>query len=323
MQSRPPITWLVTVRDGMPHLPLTLQSIAEQTYSNQKVIAWDGGSKDGTIDELRRWIPSRINGIVIADRPMRIGPCRAAMVSMADTELCAVLDGDDISLPHRLERQVEFMAEHPEVGVLGTQSEIIDADGNSSRGWHYFADDAQSRWYARWLAPFLHSSVMLRRTVVLAAGNYRDFVWEDSDLWLRLSSATEFHNLPEILVQYRRIPTSTTGAITSFVPTSRQVAELNVDILFPGIANPISAMQLWEAAHPHQVEGPSRLRYIRQLRSAAVRFARQVGKPENYFTQTELYLGQQYTLRTRLFERAHLLPLIRLRHRLAKAISLR
>jgi glycosyltransferase involved in cell wall biosynthesis len=298
---------------------LTLQSIAEQTYSNHKIVAWDGGSKDGTIEELKRWIPSRINGVVIADQPMRIGPSRAAMLSMADTELCAVLDGDDLSLPQRLERQVEFMVEHPEIGVLGTQSQFIDANGNPVSGWHYYTDDAPMRWSARWRCPFLHSSVMLRRNVVLEAGNYRDFVWEDSDMWLRLSSTTEFHNLPEVLVQYRHQPTSTTGAITSFVPTARQVAELNVDILFPGLPDTTRAMQLWHATHPDQLDVPSSLAHSKQLKSAAVLLARQTGKPENYFTETELFRSQQYFLRNRLFERAHLMPLVRLRHRLAKA----
>lgn len=320
MQSCPPITWMLTVRNGMPHLPLTLKSIAEQTYNNHKIIAWDGGSTDGTIQELQRWIPSRINGVVIADRPMRIGPTRAAMLSMADTELCAVLDGDDISLPRRLEAQVEFMTEHPEVGVLGTQTQFIDADGKPVSGWHYYTDDAQMRWSARWRCPFLHSSVMLRRRVVLAAGNYRDFVWEDSDLWLRLSSKTEFHNLPMILAQYRHQPASTTGGITSFVPTARQVAKLNDDILFPGL-DPARAMQLWEATHLDHLDSPFSFTHFRHLKDAAVLLAKQAGKPSNYFMETELFRSQQYVLRNRLYKRTHLMPLVRLRHRLAKAAA--
>ncbi len=220
MQSRPPITWMLTVRDGMPYLPLTLQSIAEQTYSNHKIIAWDGGSKDGTIEELQRWIPSRINGVVIADRPMRIGPTRAAMLSMADTELCAVLDGDDISLPRRLEYSgcIHGRASRGRSsGHANRNSSMLTASpspvGITSLTTRRCAGPRGG------YAPFLHSSVMLRRNVVLAAGNYRDFVWEDSDLWLRLSSTTEFHNLSEILVQYRRIPTSATAGITNFVPS--------------------------------------------------------------------------------------------------------
>ncbi|HEY1214607.1 MAG TPA: hypothetical protein VGE93_13335, partial [Bryobacteraceae bacterium] len=200
-----------------------------------------------------------------------------------------------------------------------TQAEVIDANGTPVSGWHYYTDDAQMRWSARWRCPFLHSTVMLRRNVILAAGNYRDFIWEDADMWLRLSSATEFHNLSEVLVQYRRMPTSVTGALTSFVPSSRQVAELNADVLFPGLLDPVSAMQLWEATHLDHLHSPVRFVHFKQLKTAAVLLARQSGKPDNYFTETELFRSQQYTLRKRLYERAHLMPLVRLRHRFAKA----
>jgi hypothetical protein len=230
-----------------------------------------------------------------------------------------VLNADDISLPRRLERQVAFMVDHPEVGVLGTQSEFIDANGNPVSGWHYYTDDAQMRWSARWRCPFVHSSVMLRRNVILAAGNYRDFIWEDADMWLRLSSKAEFHNLSEALVQYRRIPTSATGAVTSFVPTARQVAESNIEILFPGLRDPVSAMRLWDATHLDHLDAPSGFVHFKQLKTAAVLLAKQAGKPANYFTETQLFRSQHYILRHRLYKRAHLLPLVRLRHRLAKA----
>jgi len=120
-------------------------------------------------------------------------------------------------------------------------------------------------------------------------------------------------------VQYRRIPTSVTGAITSFVSSSRQVAELNVDILFPGLLDPVSAMQLWEATHLDHLDAPARFVHFKQLKTAAVLLARQSGKPDKYFTETELFRSQHYILRKRLYERAHLMPLVRLRHRLAKA----
>jgi hypothetical protein len=55
------------------------------------------------------------------------------------------------------------------------------------------------------------------------------------------------------------------------------------------------------------------------LKTAAVLLAKQTGKPDNYFTETELFRSQRYILRHRLYERAHVLPLVRLRHRLAKA----
>src|SRR6185437_3718216 len=99
MTDTPPVTWLLPVRNAMPYLTATLQSIADQTYRNQKIIAWDNGSNDGTAEELHRWIPAMIPGLVISDQPMRLGPSLARMVEMADTELCARMDGDDLNVP--------------------------------------------------------------------------------------------------------------------------------------------------------------------------------------------------------------------------------
>jgi glycosyltransferase involved in cell wall biosynthesis len=319
MQGSPTVTWLLPVRNGMPYLPLTLESIAEQSYQNHKIIAWDNGSHDGTVEELCRWIPGRIPGVVVAGRPMRLGPSLAAMVEMADTELCARMDGDDINAPDRLERQVAFMLEHPNVGILGSQLDLIDEENRKlpSADWSYSIDDASIRWLLRWRNQLAHNAVMYRRSVILAAGNYRDTQpFEDLDLWQRASCLTEMWNLPEVLVHYRRITSTSTGAIKNFLPTDRAAAKLNASILFPGLQRTSRVMSLWEATHPYQLHLPSKYRHIRELEQAALLLAQKVGKPSNYFTETETYKEQRFRLRRRFFKRMKLMPLIRLRDHL-------
>ena len=300
----------------MPYLPLTLQSIAEQTYPNHQIIAWDNGSRDATVEELRRWIPDRIPGIVVAGAPMRLGPSLAAMVEMADTELCARMDADDINVPDRLIRQVTFMQQHHSVGVLGGQLSLIDEEGREipSAEWSYATDDASVRWLLRWRNQLAHNAVIFRRSVILAAGNYRDHQpFEDLDLWQRASYLTEMRNLPDVLVHYRRIASSSTGAIKNFVPTDRAAAKLNASILFPGIERVSRVMSLWEATHPFQLHLPSKYRHIKELEQAALLLAQKVGKPANYFTETETFKEQRFRLRRRFFRRMKLMPLIRLR----------
>lgn len=82
------VTCLLPVKNGMPYLPETLASLQRQTREAWAVFAWDNGSTDGTIEELRRWIPSRLPGTVIIDKPMPLGECRAEMVRRASTEFC-------------------------------------------------------------------------------------------------------------------------------------------------------------------------------------------------------------------------------------------
>ncbi len=308
----------------MPYLPQTLGAIAEQSYKNHKILVWENGSTDGTLEELQRWIPARIPGRVISGRPMSLGRSLAALTEMADTELCARIDADDISDPRRLERQVCFLRANPHVGLLGCQVELIDERGHvkDGPGWVYPTEDAELRWRIRWHAQFCHPSVMFRKSVVLEAGNYQDAQpFEDLDLAMRLARITEFANLPEKLLNYRRARTSSTGDISEFLPLDRGAARKNVALLFPGMEDARRAMELWEATHPSQWNMRSRVQHLWQLERAATRLARAVGKPPDYFTKTRAFQDQRYALKARICRRFGLMPLVALKARVLHASS--
>jgi hypothetical protein len=303
----------------MPFLPFTLESIANQTYTNQKILAWDDCSTDGSLEELKRWIPGRISGRIFQGKSLRHGLCRSILVEQADTELCAVIDGDDIAYPHRLERQVSFMTEHPEVSVLGSCAHLIDAEGNESGLWNFPTADADVRWQMRFNCRILHPSAMLRRSAILAAGNYPDFRWEDAALWIRMSVMKfEFHNLPDALIQYRRTSTSTTGSIQDWVPLTREVAQFCASLMFPGIPDPARSMELWEATRLDKGNVKAEWRHLKALDQSAIAHARQVGKPDDYFLTCAAYKEQRYNLRRRILESLGLGPLIRLHARFAR-----
>ena len=160
----PPVTWLMPVKNGMPYLLDTLRSIEAQTYKNWRILVWDNGSTDGTLEELQRWIPSRLPGRIIADEPFSLGKSLARLVETAETELCARTDADDVNYPERLERQVEFLQVHPEVGLLGAEIEFIDVAGRVVPGaWEQDYSDAEIRWRLRWQGTVNHSAAMFRR----------------------------------------------------------------------------------------------------------------------------------------------------------------
>src|ERR1041384_5785733 len=95
------VTWLMPVKNGMPYLQEALRSIEAQTYALANLTAWDNGSTDGSVDELRKWIPSRIPGRVVTGRPGTIGGSLRNMVIEAETEFCARMDADGLSFPNR------------------------------------------------------------------------------------------------------------------------------------------------------------------------------------------------------------------------------
>jgi glycosyltransferase involved in cell wall biosynthesis len=305
------VTWLMPVKNGMPYLPETLASIETQTYRNWEVLIWDNGSTDGTLDELRRWIPSRLPGRLVHNRPLSLGNSLASLVEAARTELCARIDADDINYPERLERQLAFLRARPEVILVGTDIEFIDDKGSVIPGaWTHQHEDADIRWQLRWECPSCHPTVLFRRSAVIAAGNYRDCMpYEDHDLWLRMALSGEMANLPAVLVKYRMRGTSVCGQYAeqcAGVPSGRlydamfdAMAIKNADILFSGIP----ASEALELRHKVISRSPQvRIHDVVRFHQAATASAVAVNKPPSYFRRTQLYSGQQRLLLRRILE---------------------
>jgi hypothetical protein len=192
--------------------------------------------------------------------------------------------------PQRLGTQVAFMQLHPEVGVLGSEVEFIDAEGGiRPHTTPYSTHDADLRWLVRWLNPICHPTVMFRRSVILKAGNYRDLKpFEDHDLWFRVSLISELANLPSILLKYRQHSASTMGQANSKYHTYFDaMAELNADQLFPGF----SAQEALELRMKpiRDVETGVALADLASYRRAASNTAVAIGKPKMYFRSTRAY----------------------------------
>jgi hypothetical protein len=206
--------------------------------------------------------------------------------------LIACTDADDTSLPERIAKQVATMSDDTGLVALGCVPHIVDQNDELLPDWYYPTSDAEIRWRTNWQCSLSASSVMFRRDAVLAAGNYRTLRGEDLDLWMRLSRMGRIESLPEKLVRYRRHLGNRTAAVVDFYDIDRSVAKVNATFLFPHLAAD-EAMRFWEAAYPRTVWDPVELSSFSTLETAAIRFARQSGRPDRYFTDTSYYSLQR------------------------------
>lgn len=203
----PSITVIIPILNSMPYLPEALASLEAQTFRDFEVCLWDNGSTDGSVEEAGRWIPSRLPGRVVTGMPLPLHECLARMVEDSRSELVARMDGDDIATPERFRLQVEFLASHPEVALVGGQIECIDETGAplAKQAWATYAldhSDIVSRMMV-W-GPFNHPSIMFRREAVLNVGNYRvPAPVEDHELYLRLVKKHKVANLADVCTRYR------------------------------------------------------------------------------------------------------------------------
>jgi hypothetical protein len=208
----PQISVVMPVRDGARWLSEAVTSVQEQTFADFELIIVDDGSADDT--------PRLIEGCTRSDPRIRafrqecLGLIPALNRGLAESRgrLVARLDADDRAHPERLQRQSQYLDSHPEIGLLGSWADKIDAQGSSTGTLKPPTQPEQLAPLLLRMNPFLHSSIMLRDTVLQEVGLYRPAFEgaEDHDLWLRISEVTKIANLPERLLQYRLHPTSVT-----------------------------------------------------------------------------------------------------------------
>jgi glycosyltransferase involved in cell wall biosynthesis len=201
----PKISWLLPVKNGMPFIRETLASLEAQTLPAAETLVWDNGSNDGTVAEARRWIPGRLPGKVIVDRPLPLAQSLASLVDMAQNELCARIDADDLACPNRLQLQAAALEARPSVLAMGCQFDAIDSDDHPCHYEYWLPTEYCDILHGLFVNNcLLHPGVMFRRSAVLAVGNYAmASPVEDYDLWLRLAQRGEILALPDHLLKYR------------------------------------------------------------------------------------------------------------------------
>jgi len=211
-----------TQRNGLTHysvlMPLApwelpgilreaLLSLQEQTLPpNQIVISCDGSPSTG-LRNLLDTIDLPLD-IIIGPGEEGVGPVLARGLRACSNELVIRADADDISLPNRCAIQVSWMSCHPEILASGCLIDEFCKRSDhpiSQRTVPIGEQEILQGVTAR--NPLSHPSVILRRSAVLAAGNYRSKPgFEDYDLWLRLlrnNGRCVLANLPEALVLAR------------------------------------------------------------------------------------------------------------------------
>lgn len=199
--KHPKITVLMPVYNCELYIKDAIDSILSQTFEDFEFLIIDDASTDNTINVIKTYTDPRIQ---LIEKPINTGYTNSLNqgLKLAKGKYIARMDGDDISLPMRFEKQLTFLEANPDVvlcgtnfSVIGTEKTVVLPQKNGMIKLALLKGNCVA-----------HPSVMIRNQKLQQLEIFYDSKKEpaeDYDLWVRLLTIGELHNLQEVLLNYR------------------------------------------------------------------------------------------------------------------------
>ncbi|UFH33335.1 glycosyltransferase [Chryseobacterium sp. C-71] len=198
-------TWisvlLCTYNDGK-YIAETIESILNQTYPYFEFIIINDGSTDNTGEIIDAFRDPRIKHI----KRLNHGLTKSLNFGITQCQYnwIARIDGDDVALPNRFEKQLEYI--NSNVAAIGTQYKHIDSEGNIIANISLpLSHKNIIRRGITGATMFNHPSVLINKKLLNQVGDYDEHIdaAEDLDLWLKLSHYGRLINVDIPLMLYR------------------------------------------------------------------------------------------------------------------------
>lgn len=207
MSATPLVSIIISAFNVEKYILESIHSILNQGYTNLDVIIADDASTDNTrmiIDSVtdprvRRYHNHENKGLLNTWN---------LLLPLAKGEYITFQDGDDISLHNRIEKLVSFLEKNPDVGLCGSNFiRYFSFWGLHQQSNYPLTDEAIRSEFKKENVPFNGTRVMIRRSVYLAVGGFREYfkglAAEDYDWILRIADQFKVANIPEVLYEYR------------------------------------------------------------------------------------------------------------------------
>lgn len=184
-----------------------INSILEQTYENLDiVVVLNGPSRNLIKKRLQREVSDRRLRIIVSDLDGLVENLNYGL-KICKSKYVARMDDDDVSLPYRIRRQMDFLLKNPNVAVIGGRAKLIDESSLLLKNVKLVFSSHLMIFVSSYLRnPVIHPSVILNFNVIEAKTNYPNVLFcEDYSLWINLLHKKQlfFYNLPLTLIHYR------------------------------------------------------------------------------------------------------------------------
>ncbi|MDA7558587.1 glycosyltransferase [Flavobacteriaceae bacterium] len=206
VSTTPKITVLMSVYNGAKFLDEAIDSILSQTFTDFEFIIIDDASSDTSLQVINSYKDARI---IVLQNTKNLGLTKSLNIGIAEAKgkYIARMDADDISMPKRLEKQFDFMEEHPEFAFCGSKAISINEEGQEVK---YLPDTVCDKdiilAYIFFKNMFTHSTLFIEKKVLTDVGGYDEEFTRSQDyrLYLKLFTNNYFGtNLNEYTLLYR------------------------------------------------------------------------------------------------------------------------
>ncbi len=205
MYNEPLVTVVLPVYNR-PNVIKTIESILNQTYKNLEILIIDNCSTDKTVEEIRKIQDDRIR-LIINEKNMGQTYSINRGLELSRGKYIARIDSDDIALPSRIEKQVEFLENNPEFVLCGSWVKYISDDDEELYTVKTCSTYEGMKFMQTIACGMYHPASMYRKDIIDTYNiryDYNIHMAEDYDLWAKLMQHGKALNLPEVLLYYRR-----------------------------------------------------------------------------------------------------------------------
>lgn len=195
-------------------LARAMDSILLQSYADFELLIINDGSRDNSREIILSYKDDRIRLVDLPENNGLVGALNKGLSLITGATYIIRMDADEVCEPTRFEEQVNFMEQHPEIGVSASWYRIMGGNIVTLATSH---EAIQYQMLNR--APHPHSGAIIRKAVLdkfQIHYNPQYEYAEDLDLWMRLIQVTQFANIPKVLLQV----TLNRGQLSKHLPQS-------------------------------------------------------------------------------------------------------
>lgn len=197
------VTVIIPAYNVERYIGACLQSILDQTHTHQEILVVNDAATDSTLNVVQQFNDSRIR-VIQNETNLGLAASVNKAIQQAKGVYIARMDADDVAHPQRLQKQVDYLNQHPNVSIVGSAMQSI---GYSTYVHQFPQTHEACKAQLLFNVCFGHPTVLIRKSLFEKPENlYREELRqysEEYELWCRLVDHVRFANVPEVLLDYR------------------------------------------------------------------------------------------------------------------------